>query len=124
MSMQNSTEYFLSQESFKNWVLGQNEEDCRYWDAWMKENPDQMPAAVLAAQIYTGLQSGRSEISQLEIQSEWLKLKSRIEENKQKKDDVRHGGHAEGGIYFIFLLQSHTYLSCRRSINSMEVYSM
>ena len=85
MSIQNSTEYFFSQKSFTNWVLGQNEEDCRYWDAWMKENPDQMPAAILAAQIYTGLQSGKSDISQKEIQSEWLKLRFRMEESKQKK---------------------------------------
>jgi ferric-dicitrate binding protein FerR (iron transport regulator) len=51
----------------------------------MKENPDQLPAAVLSAQIFTGLQSGKPEIQNQQIQTEWLKLKSRIEESKQKK---------------------------------------
>jgi len=110
--MQNSTEFFLSQDSFKNWVLGHNEEDCRYWDSWMKENPEQMPEAILAAQIYTGLQSEKLGVSQNEIQEEWLKLKSRIAENNQNKT----GGHAYVGIWWksvaaTFILCSGIWLS-------------
>jgi transmembrane sensor len=78
MSKINSLEFFLNQESFKNWATGENEEDCRYWDNWVKENPEQQSVAMLAVQIYTGLKSEVSSIKEEEIRSEWNKLKSRI----------------------------------------------
>lgn len=88
MSNQLSPEYFLEQDSFKNWVLGQNEADCKYWDNWVKENPDQLSAAVLAAQIYTGISSGPSNVSPEEVKAEWQKLKSRIE-GESKSDSTK-----------------------------------
>ena len=79
MSNENSLDFFLEQQSFKNWVLGQNESDCKYWDNWVKENPDQLSNAVLAAQLYTGLDMSPNKISNDEITSEWQKLKARID---------------------------------------------
>jgi transmembrane sensor len=75
----NSTEFFLSQDSFKNWAIGQNEEDCKIWDNWIKEHPEQQEVAMLAAQIYTGLKSGVKNLPDHEVANEWQKLKTRID---------------------------------------------
>lgn len=79
MSKQHSPEFFLAQDSFKNWVLGQNEEDCRYWDSWLKSNPDDIEPAMMAARMVTGLPTDAPALSASEIQSEWNKLKFRID---------------------------------------------
>lgn len=80
MSTNHSPEYFLNQESFKNWVLGQNEDDCQFWDAWVKNNPNDVPVAMLAARMLTGISTDNSDIRSSEIEEEWMKLKSRIEQ--------------------------------------------
>ena len=79
MSTMNSPEFFLSHDSFKNWAIGQNEEDCIIWDNWIKEHPEQQDAAMLAAQIYTGLKSGVKNLPDHEVANEWQKLKARID---------------------------------------------
>lgn len=79
MSMQHSPEFFLSQDSFKNWVLGQNEEDCRHWDSWLKANPENIEPAMLAARMLTGLDGSTPTLSASEIQSEWNRLKFRLD---------------------------------------------
>jgi transmembrane sensor len=83
MSMQHSPEFFLAQDSFKNWVLGQNEEDCHYWDTWLKANPDQIEPAMMAARMVTGLPTHAPALSASEIQTEWNKLKFRIDHTTQ-----------------------------------------
>ena len=85
MSSKNSPDFFLAHESFKNWVLGQNEEDCKYWDSWVKENPDQLSCSMLAAQIFTGITAGPGTISNEEIKVEWHKLKAKIDSTELSK---------------------------------------
>lgn len=74
-------EFFLRQESFKNWATGTNETDCRYWDQWLAQNPEHLSAATLVAMQYIGLQEPRQDVSDAEIMLEWNKLKTRLESN-------------------------------------------
>ncbi len=84
MSNKLTPDFFLTQESFKNWALGQNETDCRYWDTWLKENQDSLPVAMLAARILTELQSGTTMLPDEEIVAGWQKLQSRIDESENR----------------------------------------
>jgi len=91
MSNKFSPDYFLSQESFKNWVLGLNEADCRSWDEWLKNHPDEQPTAMLAARIFTELHSASQVVSESEIMAEWQKLKTRIESEETVTSQSNYG---------------------------------
>lgn len=72
-------DYFLSQDSFKNWANGINQEDCVYWDAWLAENPSHLPMATLAAALVTGLtRVMENEPTDEEVRNELNRLRRRI----------------------------------------------
>jgi len=125
MSKISSPNFFLSNESFKNWVLGQNEEDCLYWDKWLKDNPEELPLAISAAKIISGFTNNSEDVSQEEVQVEWLKLKARIELNGQKPatkivDLLNWWKYAAAAAFFIGSTFSYYYIS-QPSIESYSI---
>jgi ferric-dicitrate binding protein FerR (iron transport regulator) len=70
--------FFLNQESFRNWAIGANETDCAYWDAWVQQNPEHAPTAHLAAALVVGFKNTGSLVSDDEIAKEWHRLQARL----------------------------------------------
>jgi ferric-dicitrate binding protein FerR (iron transport regulator) len=70
---------FTDQESFRNWAQGIVEEDCRQWDAWVAQHPDEAPKAYLAAALLVGMPVEGNALGEKEIGLEWLKIRRRIQ---------------------------------------------
>ena len=77
MVLDQHPDFFLQKQSFKNWVEGINEDDCRFWDRWFKENPNHLPAAIHAARIYSGLEISE-DFKSNEVNLNWERLNNRI----------------------------------------------
>jgi len=90
MKEQFSTDFFLQQENFRNWVDGSNTDDCAFWDKWLSENKDIAPMAFLAAKLYAGFSNASETITDEHIRLEWQKISDRIHasENKPSKSRV------------------------------------
>jgi ferric-dicitrate binding protein FerR (iron transport regulator) len=78
MESDQHSEFFLQKESFRNWVEGQVEEDCRFWDRWFRENPGQLPSAIRAARLLAGLPLLNEQDMQEQVQQNWEVLNDRI----------------------------------------------
>jgi ferric-dicitrate binding protein FerR (iron transport regulator) len=85
MKEQFGTDFFLQQASFKNWVLGENEADCAYWDTWIAEHPESAPMAFFASKLLAGLPVLASDVTDENIRIEWNKLYNRIQEAEPKR---------------------------------------
>jgi ferric-dicitrate binding protein FerR (iron transport regulator) len=77
MVLDQHPDFFLQKQSFKNWAEGINEDDCRFWDRWFKENPNHLPAAIHAARIYSGLEISE-DFKSNEVNLNWERLNNRI----------------------------------------------
>lgn len=85
MESDQHSDFFLQKESFRNWVEGLVEEDCRFWDRWFRENPGQLPSAIKAARILAGLPLLDDQEVQLELQQSWESLNKRIDSYEKKR---------------------------------------
>lgn len=83
--MHQQPEFFLSKESFRNWVEGKNEDDCRFWDRWFSENPDQLPLAIEAARIFSGIPNQVDSLDSLAINQGWADVERRIDKHEGMK---------------------------------------
>jgi ferric-dicitrate binding protein FerR (iron transport regulator) len=84
MELDQHSDFFLQKESFRNWVEGRVEEDCRFWDRWFQENPGQLPSAMRAARVLAGLPSLDEQELQEQVQQSWDVLNSRIDSFEKK----------------------------------------
>ena len=89
MNFDQQAEFFLQKESFRNWVEGVVEEDCRFWDRWFRENPGQLPAAVQAARILSGLPEHNDTESISSREQGWEKINLRIDRYERRKNGFR-----------------------------------
>ncbi len=88
MEYQYQPDFFLQKESFRNWVEGRNVEDCLFWDRWFRENPGQLPAAVLAARMHTGLPTPDSIADEQLIEAGWKEVNKKIDRHEAAKRTV------------------------------------
>ena len=101
--MQFPPDFFLQKESFLNWVEGSNEEDCRFWDRWFRENPGQLPAAIMAARMHLGLPGSEGKDDALLIEEGWAEIQSRIEKHdKTNKGFIVSLNKIAASIAFLF----------------------
>jgi transmembrane sensor len=85
MDFEHNPDFFLQKQSFRNWVDGQVEEDCRFWDRWFRENPGQLPAAIRAARLISGLPVLNEYEESEQIKLNWEKLNKRIDSYENRK---------------------------------------
>ena len=88
MSQLHSVDYFLKQDSFNNWILGINEADCKYWDKWILENPNERQLVMQAVSSFVGYDIFISEIPDFEVDLAWLKLKAKINNHEVKEKSI------------------------------------
>jgi hypothetical protein len=79
MDFDHHSDFFLQKESFRNWVEGLVEEDCRFWDRWFRENPGQLPSAIRAARLMSGLPLLTEQEESDQVQLRWESLNNRID---------------------------------------------
>ena len=73
-----TTNFFLEQDSFRNWALGINEADCLFWDNWLIANPLWAAKAMSVAASYAGASPTEVDLSAEEVRAEWHKVQQRI----------------------------------------------
>jgi ferric-dicitrate binding protein FerR (iron transport regulator) len=89
MDFDHHSDFFLQKESFRNWVEGLVEEDCRFWDRWFRENPGQLPSAIRAARLMSGLPLLTEQEESDQVQLRWESLNNRIDLFEKKKSRFR-----------------------------------
>ncbi len=89
MDFDHHSDFFLQKESFRNWVEGLVEEDCRFWDRWFRENPGQLSSAIRAARLISGLPLLSEQEESEQVQFNWENLNKRIDLFEKKKSSFR-----------------------------------
>jgi transmembrane sensor len=54
-----STQDFLADESFQDYILGNNPLTVQFWTDWLRQHPEKEPAASEAATLLAFLSSGK-----------------------------------------------------------------
>jgi hypothetical protein len=66
-----TTEDFVLDESFRNWILSRNFRDDVFWREWIEAHPGMRPVLEEARDIILGLQTEEVKVSQEEIDSQF-----------------------------------------------------
>jgi hypothetical protein len=74
-------EDFISDESFINYHLKSNQDDCMFWENWLINNPGKQALAEAAKEIIEALSI---TISEKDFRQEFEKLKELINKNKKE----------------------------------------
>jgi hypothetical protein len=103
MDPEQHSDFFLQKESFRNWVEGLVEEDCRFWDRWFLENPGQLPSAISAARILGGLPMIDDENVQKQVHQSWESVNKRIDSYEKKRSFFNRTLNRAAAVIVLFV---------------------
>jgi transmembrane sensor len=75
---QYSSEDFIWDTDFRNWVLNPTQENYRMWDNWLEENPDRSEVIRQAREVVLALQCDETSLPDWEISARTTEIKDQI----------------------------------------------
>ncbi len=74
-------EYFILNESFRNWASGNaHDDEVLFWQDFLKNNPDQKEEVIKAKLFLLTVQRSNDRPDQSQIENSWKELKNKIEQ--------------------------------------------
>ncbi len=123
-SNQSLLEILLSDSSFKNWANQSNQNDMKFWNSWIADNPDKAETVYTAKAIITGIAFNKTVLSEGKINMELDAVLSQISSKEKKKiipikrtlstGILKYASVAAIGILFIVL--GNNYLNSSSEI--------
>jgi len=87
-SNQSLLKILLNDSSFKNWANQNNQNDMKFWEAWIGNHPDKVETIYTAKLIITGICFNKSSLHEGKINMELDSVLNQIS-SKEKKKPVR-----------------------------------
>ncbi|MFK7811278.1 MAG: FecR family protein [Maribacter sp.] len=84
-SNQSLLEIFLNDSSFKNWANQSNQNDMKFWESWIENNPDKAETVFTAKSIITGISFNKSTLTEGKINMELDAVLTQITSKEDKK---------------------------------------
>lgn len=80
---------FISDESFRAWVLENSEEETAFWEQWMLLNPDKRADILESKGILLSIYKAFDHVSDAEVSLELEKLNAQLDESEAQHKVVR-----------------------------------
>ncbi|MGX7687881.1 FecR family protein [Flectobacillus roseus] len=80
---------FISDESFRAWVLENSEEETAFWEQWMLLNPDKRADILESKGILLSIYKAFDHVSDVEVSLELEKLNAQLDESEAQHKLVR-----------------------------------
>lgn len=80
---------FISDESFRAWVLENSEEETAFWEQWMLLNPDKRADILESKGILLSIYKAFDHVSDVEVSLELEKLNAQLDESEAQHKVVR-----------------------------------
>ena len=80
-------EEFATDPSFRNWKLGDSEEDARFWTGWLAQHPDKRRDIEKATLLLEAVHESFDQVSEPEIRHEIQRLAGQLDQLPQVSPD-------------------------------------